>query len=439
MREKFLVIFFALCILPMTTAFANAEGQTHIMVNNERTDLLDNNSDGDADSVNVVASISTSAGNAVVAMEIVATTEDLSISFWNNTTLQSGSNYLLVKEVKAWSNAEYSFKLRVWDIESGLIVYDQDLAVHELVASLSAPELSMTLVAQTPIFSGDSCQIERYAIDGVGAHYGQLGTVSIQGAPWLIPENTVLIDCSEWPAGEYTISEHYRNGLGMVAVADLSFTVYIHPPPHFIFNLTGGFSQTGEPCNLAINGTQDTMLQEMTIEWEVINPSQESATYGDEDSIDCTMWPPGVHKVRATLTSPQGRETTEAMNLIRLPPSADASLAVKNASGDSTRWPEVSAGSDYEPEPVFLSLSATIAVVGAGGFLFAVFLGLLISWIMDREKQVEEENLWTEEGVPDSEGLPSFVDEEGIHWRQQPDGSVDWWDNSTGIWMPFDQ
>ena len=440
MREKILVIFFTLCIIPITSPLAGAEGQTNIMVGNERTDLLDNNSDGEADSVNVVASITTSAGNAIVAIEVIATTEDLAISFWNNTTLQSGSNYLLVKEIKAWSNEEYSFTLRVWDIQSGLIVYDQDLAMYELVASLSPPQLSMKLVAQTPIFSGDSCQIERYAIDGVGAHYGQLGTVSIQGAPWLIPEDAGLVDCSEWPAGDYTINEHYRNGLGMVAVAELSFTIFIHPPPYFIFNLTGGFSETGEPCNLAINVTQDTILEEMSIEWEVIDPSQNSVIYDGDANLDCTMWRPGVHKTRATLTSPQGRETTEAMNVIKLPPAADASLEVKNASGDSKRWPEVSAGSDYEPEPVFLSLSATIAVVGAGGFLIAVFLGLLISWMMDREKQEKrEDDLWNDENAPDSEGMPTYADEQGIHWRQQPDGSVDWWDNSTNMWMPFEE
>ena len=440
MREKTLVIVLALCILPMTASFASAEGQSHIMVNNARTDLLDNNSDGEKDSVNVVASISTSAGNAIIAIEVIAKTDDLSISFWNNTTLQAGENYLLVKEIKAWSSTEYSFEIRVWDAESGLVVYDQELAVHELVASLSPPQLSMTLIAQTPIFSGDSCQIDRYAVDGVGAHYGQLGTVSIQGAPWLIPDEVVQVDCSEWPAGEYTIREHYRNGLGMVAVAELSFTIYIHPPPYFIFNLTGGFSETGDACNLAINATQDTMLEEMSIEWEVIDPSQDSSTYNEDLSLDCTMWKPGVHKVRATLTSPQGRETTEAMNLIRLPPADDASLEVKNASGDSKRWPETSAGSNYEPTPLFMSLEASIAIVGAGGFLFAMILGLLISWVMDRDKKVEvPADIWNEESAPDSEDLPTFMDDQGIHWRQQPDGSVDWWDTATSMWVPFEE
>ena len=345
----------------------------------------------------------------------------------------------MVTEVKAWSDAEYSFTLRVWDVESGLIVYDEELSVHELVASLSPPQLSMTLIAEPHIFAGDSCQIERYSIDGIGAHYGEMGVISIQGVPWLVLENETQVDCSQWPAGDYLILEHYRNGLGMIATADLSFTIHIHPPPSFVINVTGGFSQTGDECDLTINATQDTMLQEMSIEWEAIDPSQGSMIYYDDSNLDCTMWAPGVHKVRATLTSPQGRETTVAMNLVRLPPADDASLEVKNASGDSARWPEVSAGSEYEPTPLFMSLSASIAIVGAGGFLIAIILGLLVSWMMDREKQEDEGDHWNEEIAPDSEGMPTYVDEQGIHWRQLPTGSVEWWDNSVDSWMPFEE
>jgi len=31
------------------------------------------------------------------------------------------------------------------------------------------------------------------------------------------------------------------------------------------------------------------------------------------------------------------------------------------------------------------------------------------------------------------------VDESGVHWRQQPDGSVDWWDAAERRWERFQE
>ena len=39
-----------------------------------------------------------------------------------------------------------------------------------------------------------------------------------------------------------------------------------------------------------------------------------------------------------------------------------------------------------------------------------------------------------EDGSPDSEGLPTTVDDEGVLWRQHPDGNHDWWDQDLRIW-----
>ena len=151
------------------------------------------------------------------------------------------------------------------------------------------------------------------------------------------------------------------------------------------------------------------------------------------------MWSPGVHKVRATLTSPQGRETTHALNVIRLPPAPDASLDVLNASGNSDSWPTISQGDEYAPTPLLLSLSATIALVGSGGFIFALLLGIIVGKRMNRQPEIQEDMWDVVQEAPDSEGLPTFVDESGVHWRQQPDGSVDWWDAAERRWETFQQ
>jgi hypothetical protein len=38
------------------------------------------------------------------------------------------------------------------------------------------------------------------------------------------------------------------------------------------------------------------------------------------------------------------------------------------------------------------------------------------------------------DGSPDTQGLPTTLDDQGVLWRQHPDGSVDWWDADWSIW-----
>ena len=426
-------------MLPMLATVVSAQDESHIDVAGSGAFTIDENYDGDLDLVRVIVSIGTSAPYAVVAVEVIADNGDMAISFWNNTTLESGESMLVNTTVKAWEDGEYQITLRVWDLESGLLTHDEDLGIHELMASLTPPMLSMDLESEDWIFTGDTCLIHRVSTDLVGAHYDVMGTVSIQGVPWLVGEFETPLDCSRWPAGEYTITEHYRNGLGMTATESLSFMIHVHPPPAFIVNQTGHSTEAGTPCDLEIEPVEETQLAEMSILWEVADPGQDLTTYDGLEILDCTMWGPGVHKVRATLTSPQGRETTVGLNVIRLPPAPDASLDVLNASGDSNRWPAISRGDQYEPTPLFMSLSATIALVGSGGFIFALIAGLLVGNRMGREPEVEED-LWADTNqAPDSDGLPTFVDDSGVHWRQQPDGSVDWWDVTENQWLPFQE
>lgn len=441
MRERWLTLSITLLMLPMLAGFATAQDDSNIVVHDSRADRLDENSDGTFDIVRVTASIGVLTTAATLSVEVVAENEALSISFWNNTTLDTDQTFNIQTTVKAWADGEYNIWLRVWEAETGLAVHDQHLGAHDLVASLSPPMLSMDLEAEAWIFTGDTCLIHRTSTDLVGGHYDQMGVVSIQGVPWLVGEYETPVDCSRWPAGDYTIQEHYRNGLGMTATETISFTIHVHPPPAFEIEISGRNSEAGLDCELAVNATEGTMLPEMSIEWQVADPSQKIQIHHGPAVLDCTMWAPGVHKVRATLTSPQGRETTVAVNLIRLPPAPDASLAVLNASGDPKRWPSVSEGDEYEPKPLFYSLSASIALVGVGGFVLAIVLALIAVSLIDREKS--EDDLWedpeAEVVAPDSEGLASHVDENGVYWRQQPDGSVDWWDVEANQWLRFQQ
>ncbi len=439
MRNSFRTLLMVVMLLPLLATVVSAQDESHIVVGGSGAFAIDENYDGDLDLVRVIASIGTDAPAAVVGVEVIADNSDMAISFWNNTTIDYGESFIANTTVKAWEDGEYQITLRVWDLESGLLTYEEDLGFHELMASLTPPQLEMTLESEEWIFTGDTCLIHRVSTDLVGEHYGVMGTVSIQGVPWLVGEYETPLDCSRWPAGDYSVTEHYRNGLGMSTTETISFEIHVHPPPAFIVNQTGRSTEAGTPCDLEISPTEDTQLAEMSIQWVVVDPAQDVTSYEDLEILDCTMWGPGVHKVRATLTSPQGRDTMVGFNVVRLPPTPDASLDVLNASGDSERWPAVSQGDEYEPEPVFMSISATIALVGSGGFLFALIIGLLVGNIMTGESKKEEEMWDSVPQAPDSEGLPTFVDESGVHWRQQPDGGVDWWDVAENQWLPFQQ
>lgn len=438
MRNRIFTLFVVAMIAPMFATVTSAQDDSYIVVGGSAAIAIDENYDGDLDLVRVIAGITTTAPMAQVGVQVIAQNNDMAISFWNNTTIDYGDSFIVNTTVKAWADGEFEIDIHVWDLESGLMIYQEELGIYDLMASLTPPLLEMTLESEDWIYTGDTCLIHRVSSDLVGEHYDEMGTVSIQGVPWLVLEDETPIDCSHWPAGDYVVTEHYRNGLGMSATETLSFEIHIHPPPAFALNQTGISTESGTYCDMEIYPSEDTLLEEMSILWEVADPTQDLTSYEELEILDCTMWEPGVHKVRVTLTSPQGRETTVALNVIRLPPAPDASLEVLNASGDSSRWPATSQGEDYEPEPLVMSLSATIALVGSGGFIFALILGLFVGSLMNGS--TKKEDVWDSvHEAPDSDGLPTFVDESGIHWRQQPDGSVDWWDTSVNQWLPFQE
>ncbi len=438
MRNRIFTLFIIAMFVPMFAIVASAQDDSHIVVGGTAAIAIDENYDGNLDLVRIIAGITTTAPMAHVGVEVVADNNDMAISFWNNTTIDYGESFIVNSTVKAWADGEFAITVHVWDLESGLMIYEEDLGIHELMASLTPPQLEMTLESEDWIYTGDTCLIHRVSTDLVGEHYDEMGTVSIQGVPWLVLEDETPVDCSHWPAGNYVVTEHYRNGLGMSASESLTFDIHIHPPPEFSINRTGIGTESGTNCDMEISPFENTQLEEMSILWEVVDPIQFLTSHENHEVLDCTMWAPGVHKVRVTLISPQGRETTVALNVVRLPPAPDASLEVMNASGDSSRWPETSQGENYEPTPLFLSLSATIALIGSGGFIFALIAGLFVGKLMDGSRQ--KEDVWDSiQLTPDSEGLPSFVDESGVHWRQQPDGGVDWWDTSVNQWLKFQE
>ena len=186
MRTRILTLFMVAMMLPMMATVVTAQDESYIVVNGSGAFALDENNDGDLDLVRVIASIITTAPTAGVGVEVIADNGDMAISFWNNTTVVYEDSFIANTTVKAWEDGEYQITLRVWDLESGLMIHDEDLGIHELMASLTPPQLSMDLESEEWIFTGDTCLIHRVSTDLVGEYYDVMGLVSIQGVPWLI-------------------------------------------------------------------------------------------------------------------------------------------------------------------------------------------------------------------------------------------------------------
>ena len=157
MRTRILTLFMVAMMLPMLATVASAQDESYILVNGSGAFALDENNDGDLDLVRVIASIVTTAPSAGVGVEVIADNGDMAISFWNNTSIGYDESFIANTTVKAWEDGEYQITLRVWDLESGLMIHDEDLGLHELMASLTPPQLSMELESEEWIFTGDTC------------------------------------------------------------------------------------------------------------------------------------------------------------------------------------------------------------------------------------------------------------------------------------------
>ena len=123
MRNRILTLFMIAMMLPMLATVASAQDESHIIVAGSGAFAIDENYDGELDLVRVIASIGTTAPMASVAVEVIADDSDMSISFWNNTTINYGDSLIINSTVKAWSDGEYHITLRVWDLESGCLLY----------------------------------------------------------------------------------------------------------------------------------------------------------------------------------------------------------------------------------------------------------------------------------------------------------------------------
>lgn len=419
---------------------AVAQDAPHIGLDSFRADRLDLDNDGDRDQIRVVYMLNTTSHYAEADVQVDVEHNGMTLTFWDNVTLNRTNPYFGSIDIEAWGDGTYTVRMKVWDGETEMILHVVNFGEFELVASLDPPALRFDLEAGETIFLGDDCLINRLFADEIGDRYNAEGVVSISGTPWLVPADFTDIDCSDWPARDYSLEMFYRNQLGFTASTTLDFTIHTLPPPMFTLNVTGDNSAVGSECSIAIEPSPGTIMALMVTEWEVTDPRGEDVDLPGFSTVDCRLWQVGVSKVRVTVTSPEGQETRGAYNLVRLPPQGEVSKEILDSAGPANMWPERSLGTEYEATPFFgESILAAQSVVLISGIGLAILAGLIIGAMWNRrgEDRMSEEIEAMTEAALETEMLPTYTDPTGVHWRQHPDGSVDWFDTVSGQWVPY--
>ena len=116
----------------------------------------------------------------------------------------------------------------------------------------------------------------------------------------------------------------------------------------------------------------------------------------------------------------------QGVNLVRLP-------ALNLTAEEAATLPSRSFGEETETE------STGWISIGVLGLVVCLVVFLLLVRIKEETNIGQLRDLGPApmilpDGSPDTAGLPTLTDDEGVLWRQHPDGSTDWWDDQLRIW-----
>ena len=426
MRKSIFILTFVLLmpVVGLTNAGAESDigleeaGLTMVAL---RNDSLDLNQDGDVDAVRVVVILNSSTPSTLVDVRLIATHNDRQVIETTTIDVVGQTNASLTYD--AWSRGAHELALGFYDM-NGVEISTIGLPTYEMVPALQTPMLSLQFTGKSNLQTGSNCEINRMFADETGPRYGAIGTLTFTGAPFIVLDNATTIDCSSWPAGEYSLRETYRNELGQTAETSLNLTIENRPAPAFELLVTGDGLTNDRPCLVAAQPSNDDEdFSEYTMEWDVSSTSliSEGPVY------DCSVLPAGVHLVVLKVTNLENIASTQAVNIVRLP----ASELTKE---EQEVLPSQSFGDETATEDVGWY---TIAVLG---LLVAVIVFVLLVRFRENDELLTLPELGPapqilNDGSPDPGGLPTVLDDEGQLWRKHPDGSMDWWDSTFNIWQ----
>ena len=387
-----------------------------------RNDTLDTNQDGDNDAIRVVVVFNTEQQNTNLELRLIGEYKDREVIEILQFTFSEQSNASLVYD--AWASGEHELRMQIVD-QDGNIITTIPLPTYVLKPALQTPSITLALNAPQHIETGDECTISRVFSDETGPRYGASGVRTFSGAPFTVLDSQDSLDCSNWPAGDYQLKEAYRNDLGQTTEDWLNLTIHNRPAPDFSLLVSGDGNTTDTECLITmIPADADIDFSSFQKIWR-IQGNQIAGNVGDQ--FDCSTLSAGVHLVSLEVINDELISAIEGVNLVRLP-GDELTEEQKSVA------PSRSYGDDTETESVGW---ISIGVLG----LVVVILSYLV---LVRVKDGDEELLMRDlgptpmilsDGSPDAEGLPTTTDDDGVLWRQHPDGNHDWWDAELRVWV----
>ncbi|DAC57628.1 MAG TPA: hypothetical protein HA354_05075 [Candidatus Poseidoniaceae archaeon] len=387
-----------------------------------RNDTLDTNQDGDNDAIRVVVVFNTEQENTNLELRLIGEYKDREVTEILQFTFSEQSNASLVYD--AWASGEHELRMQIVD-QDGNIITTIPLPTYVLKPALQTPSITLALNAPQHIETGDECTISRVFSDETGPRYGASGVRTFSGAPFTVLDSQDSLDCSNWPAGDYQLKEAYRNDLGQTTEDWLNLTIHNRPAPDFSLLVSGDGNTTDTDCLITMIPTDaDIDFSNFQKIWR-IQGDQVAGNVGDQ--FDCTTLSAGVHLVSLEVINNELISAIEGVNLVRLP-GDELTEEQKSVA------PSRSYGDDTETESVgWIS-------IGVLGLVVVILSYLVLVRVKDSDEELPMRDLGPtpmilSDGSPDAEGLPTTTDDDGVLWRQHPDGNHDWWDAELRVWV----
>ena len=419
-----LVVLLMVCLLlPLP---AGAEMSTEEQLAEEgltllalRNDTIDTNQDGDIDAVRVVVVLNSTAASNDLIVKLRGLHKEREVLETQEISFQGQTNITLVYD--AWSKGEHVLRLDFFD-ENGDFIASYPLPTFMLTPALDVPRVALQLNAGDGLQTGETCEVVREFADETGPRYGETGVRTFTGAPFSVLDTHGVLDCSSWPAGAYELKETYRNGLGQTAETTLNFTINNRPAPDFSLSVSGHQNATDTPCMVRMLLDDGRPEAGLTKIWSLKGQVIEGA---NGSSFDCSALPAGAHLITLEVVTEKMISSTEGANLIRLP-------AADLTANETASLPSSSLGMDTPTESVgWLSIG-----------VLALFVSIVVFVVLVRNKEPDALELPSigptpqvlADGSPDTQGLPTTLDDQGVLWRQHPGGEVDWWDQEWSVW-----
>jgi len=416
MREWFLIaLMVSLCFTGQVVAeeeesdpFESA-GLTLVAL---RNDSLDSNQDGVADAIRVVVVLNSTEQWIDLTLTLIGEHSGFTVQDEVLMAFEDQENASLTYD--SWAEGEHRINLEISDAD-GRLPKSINIGTFDLSPSLAVPSTNLVLSGSEIMQTGDSCEITRDFIDETGPRWNFAGTRSIVGTPFKVLDTDYVLDCSNWPAGIYIVTETYQNGLGQTTSDTLELVIVNKPPPHFTINVEGNDALAGTPCTVSHVQASGENHELYTKDW-TITPS--IGMVANTSTLDCSKWESGVYKILLTVINDEEISTTGGVMLVR--------MSSPELESEDENAPVLSRGVETE--------TSDVGLWGIG--LLSLVLGIAVFVLMMRGPEDEhlEGKILNETGEPDSEGLPTHTDENGMLWRRHDGGEVDWWDRASMMW-----